>query len=82
MLVNSRMTTANTTIDPLATGIGCSLEHEPELIFFQWKVQAQNLAASKATIVDASGLLTLVLDDRGCEYELWLSGTALVSSCE
>jgi hypothetical protein len=63
VLVNSRMTTANTTIDPLATGIGCSLEHEPELIFFQWKVQAQNLAASKATIVDASGLLTLVLDD-------------------
>ena len=53
-----------TTIDPLATGIACSLEIEPELIFFTWKVQAQNFAASKATIVDASGLLTLVLDDR------------------
>ena len=52
-----------TTIDPLATGIACSLEHEPELVFFTWKVQVQNLAASKATIVDASGLLTLVLDD-------------------
>ena len=61
VLVNSRMTT--TTIDPLATGIACSLEIEPELIFFTWKVQAQNFAASKATIVDASGLLTLVLDD-------------------
>ena len=53
-----------TTIDPLATGIACSLETEPELLFFTWKVQVQNLAASKATIVDASGLLTLVLDDR------------------
>ncbi len=55
--------TTTTTIDPLATGIACSLEHEPELVFFTWKVQVQNLAASKATIVDASGLLTLVLDD-------------------
>ena len=52
-----------TTIDPLATGIACSLEIEPELVFFTWKVQVQNLASSKATIVDVSGLLTLVLDD-------------------
>jgi hypothetical protein len=52
-----------TTIDPLANEITCSLEHEPELIFFTWKVQVQNLAANKATIVDASGLLTLVLDN-------------------
>ncbi len=50
-------------IDPLANEISCSLEHEPELIFFTWKVQVQNLAANKATIVDPSGLLTLVLDD-------------------
>ncbi len=57
------MTTTTSTIDRLATGITCSLEHEPELVFFTWKVQVQNLAASKATIVDASGLLTLVLDD-------------------
>ncbi len=61
MLANSRMTT--TTIDPLATVIGCSLEHEPELLFFTWKVQVQNLAANKATIVDKSGLLTLVLNN-------------------
>jgi hypothetical protein len=40
------------------------LEHEPELLFFTWKVQVQNLAANKATIVDASGLLTLVLSDK------------------
>jgi hypothetical protein len=52
-----------TPIDPLATGIACSLEIEPELSFFTWKVQVQNLASSKATIVDTSGLLTLVLDD-------------------
>ena len=61
MLVNSRMTT--TTIDPLATVMGCCLEHEPELLFFTWKVQVQNLAANKATIVHSSGLLTLVLND-------------------
>ncbi len=40
------------------------MEHEPELLFFTWKVQVQNLAANKATIVDASGLLTLVLSDK------------------
>ena len=53
-----------TNIDPLATQIGCSLEHEPELLFFTWKVQVQNLAANKATIVETSGLLTLVLSDE------------------
>ncbi len=58
------MTTTNTTtIDPLATLMGCCLEHEPELLFFTWKVQVQNLAANKATIVHSSGLLTLVLND-------------------
>ena len=51
-----------TTFDPLANEIGCCLEHEPELIFFTWKVQVQNLAANKATLVDPSGLLTVVLD--------------------
>jgi hypothetical protein len=54
---------ATTITDPFANEISCSLEHEPELIFFTWKVQVQNLAANKATIVDPSGLLTLVLDD-------------------
>ncbi len=53
-----------TNIDPLATQIGCSLEHEPEPLFFTWKVQVQNVAANKATIVDASGLLTLVLSNE------------------
>ncbi len=52
-----------TIIDPLANEVACSLEHEPELIFFTWKFQVQNLAANKATIVDPLGLLTLVLDD-------------------
>ena len=56
--------TTNINLDPLATEIGCSLEHEPELLFFTWKVQVQNLAANKATIVAESGLLTLVMTDR------------------
>ena len=51
-----------TIIDPLANEIECCLEHEPELIFFTWKVQVQNLAANKETLVDPSGLLTVVLD--------------------
>ncbi len=55
--------TININLDPLATEIGCSLEHEPELLFFTWKVQVQNLAVNKATIVAESGLLTLVMTD-------------------
>jgi hypothetical protein len=34
--------TTTTNMDPLAAEIGCSLEHEPELHFFTWKVQVQN----------------------------------------
>ena len=43
--------------------IGVSLEHDPELIYFTWKVNIQNRAASMATIVERTGLLSLILTD-------------------
>jgi hypothetical protein len=66
-----------TTIDPLANEIGCCLEHEPELIFFTWKVQVQKLAANKATLVDPSGLLTVVLDQA--EWDAHIANRLVVA---
>ncbi len=43
--------------------IGASLEHEPELHYFLWKVGAEDLASRKATIVETTGLLTTILTD-------------------
>ena len=40
-----------------------SLEFEPELNYLSWKVGVENLAASKATIMASSGLLTEILND-------------------
>ena len=45
------------------TEIGASLEHDPELMYFTWKVNVQNRAANMATIVDRTGLLSLILSD-------------------
>ena len=44
--------------------IGVSLEHDPELMYFTWKVNVQNRAANMATIVDRTGLLSLILTDE------------------
>jgi hypothetical protein len=41
--------------------IGASLEHEPELHYFLWKVGAEDFASRKATIVEPTGLLTTIL---------------------
>ena len=51
-----------TTTDQLAA-ITESLEFEPELNYLTWKVSVENLAASKATIVDPTGLLSEILTD-------------------
>jgi hypothetical protein len=40
-----------------------SSEYDPELMYFTWKVNIQNRAANIATIVDRSGLLSLILTD-------------------
>ena len=56
----TRVLTANNT----TSEIGVSLEHDPELMYFTWKVNLQNRAANMATIVDRSGLLSLILTDE------------------
>ena len=40
-----------------------SMEHDPELMFFTWKVGIENYAANKATIVEPTGLLSSILSD-------------------
>ncbi len=47
-----------------ATEIGVSLKHGPELMYFTWKVNVQNRATNMATIVDRTGLLSLILSDE------------------
>jgi hypothetical protein len=56
----TKVLNANTT----ASEIGVSLEYDPELMYFTWKVNIQNRAANMATIVDRSGLLSLILTDE------------------
>jgi hypothetical protein len=38
-----------------------SLEHDPELMYFKWKVNVADLASNSATIVFPTGLLGAVL---------------------
>ena len=52
------MASMDTTYD-----IGSSLEHEPELHYFLWKVGAENSASRQATLVEPTGLLTTILTD-------------------
>ena len=40
-----------------------SLEHDPELMYFRWKVNVADLAFNSATIVFPTGLLGAVLTD-------------------
>ena len=37
--------------DALLGDIGLSLEHDPELLYWTWKVHAENAAANMATLV-------------------------------
>ncbi len=55
------MTTTDTTTD--ICNITLNLEEDPELSYFSWKVQAEDAASSVATLVEPTGLLTLILKD-------------------
>jgi hypothetical protein len=44
--------------------IDISLECDPELNYLPWKVSVENVAASKATIIAQTGLLTDILSDN------------------
>jgi hypothetical protein len=57
------MTTTNN--DVLFGEIGMiSLEHDPELLYWSWKVHMENAAANMATIVQPTGLLSEILTDQ------------------
>jgi hypothetical protein len=43
---------------------GISLENDPELLYWSWKVHAENVAANMATIVQPTGLLSEILTDQ------------------
>ncbi len=52
------MTSTDTLYD-----INASLEHEPELHYFLWKVGAEDSASRQATLVEPTGILTTILAD-------------------
>ncbi len=43
--------------------IALNLEEDPELSYFSWKGQVEDAASSVATLVEPTGLLTLILKD-------------------
>ncbi len=49
--------------DVLTGNIGLSLEHDPELLYWTWKVHVENAASNMATLVQPTGLLSQVLTD-------------------
>ncbi len=51
------------TIPDQQHAITDSLEFEPELNYLTWKVSVENFAASKATIMEPTGLLSEILSD-------------------
>ena len=57
---SSNMTTSS---DTLSDATLLSMELDPELMFFTWKVGVENYAANKATIVEPTGLLSAILTD-------------------
>ena len=52
-----------TSSDTLSDETLVSMELDPELMFFTWKVGVENYAANKATIVEPTGLLSTILTD-------------------
>ncbi len=52
-----------TSSDNLDADTLVSMELDPELMFFTWKVGVENYAANKATIVEPTGLLSSILTD-------------------
>jgi hypothetical protein len=53
-----------TTNNNSNSDIGISLEHDPELLYWSWKINTENTAANMATIVHPTGLLNDVLSDQ------------------
>ena len=54
--------TTETTND--STVIDINLEEDPELSYFTWKVQVEDVASNAATTVEPTGLLTLIVTDQ------------------
>ena len=47
--------------------ININLEEDPELSYFTWKVQVEDVASNAATLVEPTGLLTLIVKDPAWE---------------
>jgi hypothetical protein len=52
-----------TSSDSLSNDSMVSMETDPELMFFTWKVGIENYAANKATIVEPTGHLSAIPSD-------------------
>ncbi len=51
----------DTTTDTTFT---INLEEDPEIAYFTWKVEAEDVASNAATVVVPTGLLTLIMKDH------------------
>ncbi len=61
--------------DVLTDDIGLSLEHDPELLYWTWKVHVENAASNMATLVQPTGLLSQVLNDP--EWDAYAANRSL-----
>ena len=52
------------TTDPTDTTFTINLEEDPEIAYFTWKVEAEDVASNAATVVEPTGLLTLIMKDN------------------
>ena len=53
--------TTDTATDAVFT---INLEEDPEIAYFTWKVEAEDVASNAATVVEPTGLLTLIMKDN------------------
>ena len=61
--------------DVLTGDIGLSLDHDPELLYWTWKVHVENAASNMATLVQPTGLLSQVLTDP--EWDAYAANRSL-----
>ena len=54
--------------DPTDTTFTINLEEDPEIAYFTWKVEAEDVASKAATVVEPTGLLTLIMKDRNATF--------------
>ena len=56
--------------------IATTLDEDPEIIFFTWKLNIEYVAAGAVTLIEPTGLLTVVMTDE--EWAAYPANTVVV----